>query len=180
MAAFLRPRLSFELDMPLEEFSRKRLTFQSDLAKLLRAEFSDIEILSITTGCTYVELCFLKQELLEAFLKHKNEDSDSSSEYVQLQKKYGIKSVRVSPATQMSIFKESKIFDDRSSLTWLHISDMHFRSGEGATQWSQDKTIGKFHKSVDTLLQRWDLKPEILFVTGDVTFSGQAEVVGPH
>lgn len=55
-------------------------------------------------------------------------------------------------------------------LTWLHISDIHLREKTG---WAQDIVLSKM---LEDITNRYGTKrPDLVFVTGDIAFSGNAK-----
>ncbi len=57
-------------------------------------------------------------------------------------------------------------------LTWLHLSDFHF----GATKnWRQDRVLNALIRDLPQNLEKAGLKPNLVFVTGDIAHSGQPE-----
>jgi 3',5'-cyclic AMP phosphodiesterase CpdA len=58
-------------------------------------------------------------------------------------------------------------------LTWLHLSDIHFGHGPTSHQWDQQLVLRALQEDLLRLEDRHIPKPDILFVTGDIAFSGQ-------
>ena len=58
------------------------------------------------------------------------------------------------------------------TLTWLHISDLHFEESDA---YNMDVVLGAFLQDIPQLLAEDGLHPDFLAVTGDIAFSGQAE-----
>lgn len=54
-------------------------------------------------------------------------------------------------------------------LTWLHLSDLHVQS----ESWQQDHVLDALVRDLPQLLQERELRPDLLFVTGDVAARGQ-------
>lgn len=57
------------------------------------------------------------------------------------------------------------------SLTWLHLSDLHFRADR---QWQQDVVLDALMRDVIAPLPEQGLRPDAVFVTGDIAQSGKA------
>jgi SAM-dependent methyltransferase/3',5'-cyclic AMP phosphodiesterase CpdA len=57
-------------------------------------------------------------------------------------------------------------------LTWLHISDLHFRKG---TKWQSERVLNALIDDLRELKDRNDLVPDIVLITGDIAFSGKKE-----
>lgn len=60
---------------------------------------------------------------------------------------------------------------DLKRLSWLHISDVHFKSGDG---YDRDVVINALLKSIPRFRAR-GLIPDIIFFTGDVAFRGKLD-----
>jgi calcineurin-like phosphoesterase family protein len=61
------------------------------------------------------------------------------------------------------------------TLTWLHISDVHFQAPDSGTRrshWAQDEVKQTFIRDLPKLLGEQGLEPDIVFLTGDVAASG--------
>lgn len=58
------------------------------------------------------------------------------------------------------------------TLTWLHLSDFHFRS---ARDWQLDVVLKALVRSVLEKLPDEGLQPDLVLVSGDIAFSGRAE-----
>lgn len=56
-------------------------------------------------------------------------------------------------------------------IRWLHLSDFHFRQSQS---WSQDYVLTSLLKSIRGSLKKLG-RPDLLFITGDVAFSGKQE-----
>jgi len=54
-------------------------------------------------------------------------------------------------------------------LTWMHLSDLHLKSKD----WQQDDVLEALVRDLPGLLEKCEVRPELLFVTGDVAHSGQ-------
>ncbi len=67
---------------------------------------------------------------------------------------------------------------EKNVLTWLHLSDFHFkappRKGRRSPSWRQDKVMDALADQLPGLLGEASLKPDLAFVTGDIAQSGQA------
>ncbi|MBN1889698.1 MAG: hypothetical protein JW850_17005, partial [Thermoflexales bacterium] len=58
-----------------------------------------------------------------------------------------------------------------STITWLHLSDLHFRPSQS---YDANIVLKSLLQDVKDRLQD-GLKPDLIVVTGDVAFSGQAD-----
>lgn len=57
----------------------------------------------------------------------------------------------------------------QGTLTWLHLSDLHVHS----ESWQQDHVLDALVRDLPKLLEERELRPDLLFVTGDVAARGQ-------
>jgi predicted phosphodiesterase len=57
-------------------------------------------------------------------------------------------------------------------VTWLHISDLHIREGD---PYDRDVVLRSLVRSVRRFRERDDRKPDLLFATGDIAYSGRPE-----
>ena len=60
------------------------------------------------------------------------------------------------------------IDDSNKSVRWLHLSDFHIKSGDS---YDRDVVLRALQNSIPTLLDRAG-RPDVLFVSGDLAFSG--------
>ncbi|MFY0522819.1 metallophosphoesterase [Archangium gephyra] len=58
------------------------------------------------------------------------------------------------------------------TLTWLHLSDVHFKADE---HWEQSIVLNALKRDVLSALESSGLLPDIVFVTGDIAHSGARE-----
>lgn len=78
---------------------------------------------------------------------------------------------------------QSSIVDDRDgsedrgrgagSLTWLHVSDLHFGHGDAHYRFDQSGVTTAILRNAESMAKRIG-PPDLIFVTGDIAFSGQA------
>jgi hypothetical protein len=62
-----------------------------------------------------------------------------------------------------------ELVTNQGTLTWTHVSDLHVH-GES---WQQDHVLGGLVRDLPRLLDERELRPDLLFVTGDVAARGQ-------
>lgn len=64
-------------------------------------------------------------------------------------------------------------------LTWLHLSDLHFRvsgaGGHDALEYDTDVVLSALLHDITERIAEDELQPDLIFVTGDIAFSGKAE-----
>ena len=58
-------------------------------------------------------------------------------------------------------------------LTWLHVSDLHFGHGDAHYRFDQSGVTSAIIRNVESMAKRIG-PPDLIFVTGDIAFSGQA------
>lgn len=63
----------------------------------------------------------------------------------------------------------------KNIFSWIHLSDMHFGHPNISHQWDQRLVLDSLHRDIERLEERKIPKPEVLLVTGDIAFSGNAE-----
>ncbi|MBU2547261.1 MAG: SUMF1/EgtB/PvdO family nonheme iron enzyme [Proteobacteria bacterium] len=59
-----------------------------------------------------------------------------------------------------------------NTITWLHISDLHFKDED---KWNQNKVLDKLLDDVEERNSRDGLRPNCIFVTGDITCKGSSK-----
>jgi len=57
------------------------------------------------------------------------------------------------------------------TITWLHLSDLHFRSTE-QHEWDADIVLRELVSDVQHCMQQYRLIPDLILVSGDIAFSG--------
>jgi formylglycine-generating enzyme required for sulfatase activity/3',5'-cyclic AMP phosphodiesterase CpdA len=63
---------------------------------------------------------------------------------------------------------------------WIHLSDLHFGYGDAEHQWDQRLVLGAVRKDVAALVGGACPRPEAIFVTGDIAFSGGVKKIGEY
>ncbi len=58
-----------------------------------------------------------------------------------------------------------------NSITWVHLSDLHFRASVLHT-WDQDIVTKNLLDDLEKQISDSDLKPDFILVSGDIAFSG--------
>jgi len=59
-----------------------------------------------------------------------------------------------------------------ASLTWLHLSDLHFRESD---EYDIDIIVRALLEDLERLKQQEGLRPDLIFFTGDIAYSGKKE-----
>jgi predicted phosphodiesterase len=62
-----------------------------------------------------------------------------------------------------------------STLTWLHLSDLHFRDTEASVAGDQNVVLRALLQDVKERIRQDGLVPDFIAVTGDVAFSGKSK-----
>lgn len=61
-----------------------------------------------------------------------------------------------------------------SNVTWLHLSDLHFRSGRGSEEFNREIVLRALWEDIREQIDR-GIRPDFIFFTGDVAYSGRQE-----
>ncbi|MHA2275152.1 MAG: metallophosphoesterase [Candidatus Kariarchaeaceae archaeon] len=61
-----------------------------------------------------------------------------------------------------------------SSIRWLHLSDLHFKSGEDFVNYNQRIVLEKLFEDIENQINN-ELKPDLIFFSGDIAFHGKGE-----
>ena len=74
------------------------------------------------------------------------------------------------------MLKNQELFGESAggTITWLHLSDLHFQA-EGVSRWDSDIVINALLQDLQDLKHKFSLSPDAIFVSGDITYSGKAE-----
>ena len=59
-----------------------------------------------------------------------------------------------------------------STITWLHLSDLHFKEGE-QSRWDENIVLKALLKDLKARMDEDGLRPDFIVVTGDIAFSGE-------
>ncbi len=164
----------FCLEMDFESFFQLQKGFFSDLAKILEILPEEIKITGISCGCVLIRV----EIPLEAqiHLIQKWNSLERPQDLLDFMINYKIRWIRFDDMVEKRVSIIIPTYErSEKQITWLHLSDAHLRSSEGAVQWSQDIVIQKFLDHLPSLLARNQLEPDFLFFTGDVAFSGKTD-----
>ena len=58
-----------------------------------------------------------------------------------------------------------------STISWLHLSDLHFEAKEKST-WDANVVLKALLVDIQDLVKQYSLAPDLIFVSGDIAFSG--------
>ena len=61
---------------------------------------------------------------------------------------------------------------DRKTLTWLHVSDFHFKDDD---PYDRDVVLNSLISAVEEKVRLKDICPDCIFVTGDIAHSGREQ-----
>jgi predicted MPP superfamily phosphohydrolase len=187
-----RKVVKFSLDMKPEDFHQTEVGFLDELAEVVEVRPEQIWIVDVHAGCTMLRL-----ELPEAAQRRLERYSRSVSAHpkvIDFLRKYRCKWLSFDDqfkkhfhnintgypnsrgeqlARDKGLLGEER--DSGRKLTWLHLSDIHLRYDDGARGWAQNKGIATFMKFLPDLLSEANLEPDLVFLSGDLAFSGREE-----
>ncbi|HNB73598.1 MAG TPA: metallophosphoesterase, partial [Acidobacteriota bacterium] len=63
------------------------------------------------------------------------------------------------------------------TLSWLHLSDIHFGEAQGT---GRDAVLNRLIDDVRELRERDQLAPDLIFITGDIAWSGKPDQYKNH
>lgn len=81
----------------------------------------------------------------------------------------------VRPAVTIESPAPKETPQERVLFSWLHLSDMHFGHRDIKHRWDQKLVLEALHRDILQLDSFGIPKPETMFVTGDIAFSGAAD-----
>jgi 3',5'-cyclic AMP phosphodiesterase CpdA len=171
-------RFELILNTEPEQFRLIERRFLTALATVMKTQPSELWIIDIHRGCTILLVqgpadevrAFISemnaaepsQEVL-AFINNENVRRgfrlDAIVHRVKRLRKIGLLPAERGPASE--------------TVTWLHLSDLHFRADGGGDAYVQDAVTARFLEHLPILLSAQRLSPEFIFFTGDIAFSGQ-------
>jgi predicted MPP superfamily phosphohydrolase len=156
------------LDMHPYQFREVESEFVTDLSQLMGHEPSAIKIVAVREGCTETDIRIpIDGKDIIGILKSRGKNWPE--DVLEFLSKYKV--MRDPEAPNIILSRKSP----KRGLTWLHLSDVHFEaptSGTKKNYWSQDKVKDSFIDQLPALLKKADLRPDLVFFTGDITFSG--------
>ena len=161
------------LNITKKEYNLWKEDIINDFSKLLDLSANEIEIISIEFGCVIITMK-IPEEKREELYKKIN-DGDIHEELDAFRAKYNVSSIKFYKSNESPYILERRLNslnDNYKSLTWLHISDIHINSGTGSKKWNQDIVLNAFINDLPGIIERWNLKPDFIFITGDISHSG--------
>ncbi len=69
--------------------------------------------------------------------------------------------------------QSGQAMESESSFTWVHISDLHFTSGNDRTRFERDEILEQMRADAEVVKEKLG-RPDAVFVTGDVAYSGKS------
>lgn len=177
-----RAVLRFRLEMEPEEFLPLQETFLRDLAQAAGVPQERLDVIAVRPGCTDVFLAVEGSDgdpraivVLLTALAPEGSPDELASEF---RAKYRVTSIteirRFVPPYLASFLQEhAALTEEGERVTWLHLSDLHAKSGDTAV--FQDQVSRRFVDELPGLLDNWGLVPDLLFFTGDLAFSGRRD-----
>lgn len=170
--------LLFHLEMELEQFLGREMEFIASLADAIGVLENELSIVRIESGCVmlYVELPDSKAYRLLLM----GSGGDFDPKLVELFEKYAVTSVTqqkkfAPPHILKMVETMNKLCEPGRRLTWLHVSDLHARANKNRKWARQERVTDQFLNDIPKLLEEYDLKPDFVFFTGDLAFSGKKE-----
>lgn len=173
------PVARLQLEMEPEDFMLIQDAFVGDLAGAMGLSEEQLRILEIRPGCTQVFVAFDDApDDVVLLLLRVDAESDEHHALRRVFKKYAVTSVTeikrfLPPYVGKFVEEHAFLAEEGQRLTWLHLSDLHARVGDGAH--FQDEVTSSFVDDLPRLLDEWELQPDIVFMSGDVAFSGKAD-----
>ncbi len=79
--------------------------------------------------------------------------------------------VHTEPVVASSAVVDRPAGEPVETITWLHLSDLHFRNG---TSYDENIVLGALLKDLAERMQKDGLRPDFIIVTGDIAHGGQA------
>lgn len=170
-----RRKLSLRLELTLDYFNQLKHHFLDDLANVLDIPVEEIWISDVRKGCVIVILS-LPDDAIETLKKLWNRDS-RSPKMNQFISDYVLEMIRFDDLITRSFFiRLANSKEQKPYLTWLHLSDIHLRGNEvSAQKFGQEKVTQQFLDELPKLLSERNIEPDIVFFTGDVSYSGEKE-----
>lgn len=68
---------------------------------------------------------------------------------------------------------------ERTLFSWVHLSDIHSGHGDSTHRWDQGLVLERLRSDVRTHADKEIPKPDAIFVSGDLAFSGNVRIVSP-
>jgi predicted phosphodiesterase len=169
--------LQLRLDMHVPEFVPRQEQFLSELAEYLHVDASKIAIVSVLVGCTYLVLKLDPETARLLMEDYKGENGGDRSPVLKaLISSYNVRSLRAADDVQAAFIRELLDEDHVGpDFTWVHLSDLHLRSEEGAAKYAQKILLDQLKSDLPQLLRERNLQPDALFFTGDLAFSGASQ-----
>lgn len=68
---------------------------------------------------------------------------------------------------------------ERILFTWVHLSDIHAGHGDSSHRWDQSLVLDRLRDDIRTHSDKGIPRPDAIFVSGDLAFSGNVRIVSP-
>jgi predicted MPP superfamily phosphohydrolase len=165
--------LVFRFELEIDEFLPRRREFLTTLARLVEVPLHEIHIEEIRTGCVIILLTLptgartLVLAGVQALPDH--------PELARFLSSFAFRSLRETRALDASFLNllPSPKSEPADQIGWLHLSDLHVRTGKKGEAFSADLVTDSLVRDLPNLLSRAGVAPDIVFFTGDVAFSGK-------
>lgn len=157
--------ITLVLKMKPAEFVKVQAEFLRSLTGLLQVDLSEIEITRIRPGCTKVTLR-TSGRIAARILKVANSNESASAETERFVAEFLV---------EKGFFSEHEVLVRRGGreFTWLHLSDAHWEAADDEHAGSQDRVKKALLDDLGAILKNDDLSPDAVFVTGDISKTGQ-------
>jgi 3',5'-cyclic AMP phosphodiesterase CpdA len=166
-----RTFVTARLEISPAQFGEQQLKFARSLAKTLGIYRSDVDVLAYRPGCVDVDMLLPQPsaKLLDDAMRSKHGRPKELEEFIQ-RWRFSKFSPRGAAFSEATVHVRSS---DRC-LTWLHLSDMHIK-GNRTQAPAESLRRDEFVNQLPTALEDYDVNPDVVFVTGDISYSAEPE-----
>jgi predicted MPP superfamily phosphohydrolase len=172
--------VELRLETDMQSFKNSEPDFIASLATALEIHPDEIRKIGVLRGCVRYIVDIPKEAA--AKFKKALTSNKLSSDMKELFLQYNIdwRDIKFNVTKEAPYIKKinqvaEEMNRDGRTLTWLHLSDVHFVDKPGALKWNQDLIKEDLISRLPKLLSSWELDPNLLFFTGDIAFSAQQE-----
>lgn len=171
--------VQFQLEISLDELPDIYPEFLRELGDALDVDPATFSIVDVRLGCVllWVRMREVAAERLAKIKKiGKLISSCEVSNVRRLDEKApdAVTSRKSSRERGINIKKAAALIED-PDLSWLHISDLHLSGDAGEDRCLQENATRQLQKDLPELLSQWDVRPDCVFLTGDLTRHGADE-----
>lgn len=167
-------RIIVRIKTELEHFRPHLASFLSDLSSTVNTPEAEIQLLGVRPGCSLLTI-ELPTDAAQILLH----SQDIPEEVRLFLEKWQIQAIKIDGREGWPSMSVVRLNDASAehTLTWLHISDLHMRSGTSAKQFEQNIVLKALKRDIAALLSNYvpAIIPDFVLFTGDIAFSGQKE-----